>query len=193
VLAENRIYTVPSFTVSNFSILPKLELIRQEFGHIDTFRVGFSSIPEHKTFSYFTENRGFLLEAFDYLTKNGKAVSMDCTKIPLCAFSDEERKQLQNSTVLVVGGNWFGAACPTACADIMPDGSIVHCVPLYDLTKRELKYSDFANCYQVFDYTNRMIGRRVEEKMSKSEKCLGCIEFKTARCFAGCLAMDAVP
>jgi hypothetical protein len=118
---------------------------------------------------------------------------MDCTKIPLCAYTEEERKELHQFTVLITSGNWFGAACPTSCADIMPDGSIVHCIPLYDRANRGLKYTDFANCFQVLDYTNRMISRRIEQKMSKSQKCLACIEYKTARCYAGCLGMDAVP
>jgi MoaA/NifB/PqqE/SkfB family radical SAM enzyme len=193
VLKNNNIYTVPSLTVSNSSILDKLHLICGEFDHIKLVRVGFSSSSEQKAFSYFQENRGYLLEAFRFLTQHKKVISMDCTKIPLCAFTAEERKELHNFIVLINSGNWFGAACPTACADIMPDGSIVHCVPLYDLTTRELKYHHFDNYYQVFDYTNRMISDRIEKKMSKSETCRACIEYKTARCFAGCLGMDAVP
>lgn len=192
IMSQHNLCVVPSLTVSHSSILEKLDFLFRALPHGKMYRVSFASDKRRTSFRYYQDNRKYLLEAYRHLTKNDKVIIMDCTKIPRCAFTEEERQELHSFTVRIDGANWFGAACPQA-GDIMPDGSIVHCVPLYDLTSRELKYHHFDNCLQAFSYTSRMIGDRIQEKMRNAKKCKACLEYKTGRCYAGCLAMDAVP
>jgi hypothetical protein len=184
----------PSFTVADSSIIERLDLFFREFPHIKFFRIGSSSSKNATSFAYYETNKKYLMEAYRHVTKHNKVIVTDCSRIPICAFNEQELKEMRSFRARIdFDANWLGAACLDTAADIMPDGSIVHCVPLYDLTNRELKYHHFESCFQVYSYTFRMISELIERKMSRSAKCMACVEYKTRRCFAGCLGMDIVP
>lgn len=193
ILTKNNIHFVPSFTVSTYSILNNLKFICDNFKTIEKFRIASASDSLQTSFDYFTINKKYILEAYRYLTKENREISMDCTKIPKCVFTKKEWDDFDFLNVVYRGENPMGASCSSSMGDILPDGTITHCMPLYNMKHEKLKYSDFDNVFQAFTYTHRLLVPRVIEKMEKSDKCKNCIEYKTGRCFAGCLGMDLTP
>lgn len=185
---------VPAFTVTNESIIDKLKLIINNYSinEIDFFRVAFASNSDAKDFNFYLDNKKFIIEAYEFLDSNGIRITTDCSKIPICAFTKEEIEKLKIFNIARDEDNYLGAKCGEN-ADILPSGDIIPCMPLINSDKNKLNFIEFNNTKEVYDYTNRLKHIALTKKMENATKCLNCIEYKTQRCFAGCIAMNLLP
>ena len=123
----------------------------------------------------------------------GGYIDMDCSKIPLCVYTDEEEALLKSFSIIEkqYKDNFLGASCTTN-GDILPDGTVIHCMPLINAGSNSLKFNDFNNVAEVHNYTNLIKANAITLKMKDADKCIECIEYKTGRCYAGCVGMKVV-
>lgn len=182
-----------SYTITIKSIKEELEHILNtiDLKGIYSIRLSSGSFPYINILDYYKINKKYLFEAYEMVAKKDVLIGMDCSKIPKCIYTEDELFNLLTLPIMMNGDNFAGASC-TYNADILPNGDVVHCMPLIDETKDKLKFYEFNNAAEVYNYTQDIAANKLQLKMIDAEKCKDCIEYKTRRCFGGCLGMEAI-
>ena len=103
-------------------------------------------------------------------------INMDCNKIPLCYFSEQEKEQILKIT------KCYTSYC-NPVIDITPDMKATNCFGAYDL----IDLKQFNTLEDVERYFNfKTIYPKILK--NKNERCLKCEKFFNLSCQGGCLA-----
>lgn len=185
-----------SFTVTDFSILDDLKFLIERYKREELFhyRVAFASISSQSDFNYYIHNKKYVLEAYDYLNSQNREIGIDCSRIPTCAFTEEEFKKLQTYNIAKIKNdqNYLYASCINN-ADILPNGEIIHCMPLKEYNFKNKSYHEFNNIDDIYKYTYEIKIDAFRQKLKNATVCKDCPLYKANKCFAGCLGMNLIP
>lgn len=187
VLVTSGIPVVPSLTIGTTSVIDEVHRL----GGLGVDRVRMAAASGcGASFEDFYKQKDTVLDAYAVAASYGMQINMDCCKIPTCIFSDYEKKLLRTYNIDCPIGDVFNASC-SSNADILPNGKLIHCMPLYTDSPR-FSYYDFNNALEVYRYTNNVATARLHSKIAADSKCYSCDEFQKGLCSAGCLGMSVI-
>ncbi|MBQ2736679.1 MAG: radical SAM protein [Clostridia bacterium] len=148
------------------------------------------TIPQDKSegaIRYFERMKPTLLKVYRELKSIGVAPCYDCNTVPHCIFTEEEREFIRTMPYdspmereLLLGNN---AVC-SPIIDIYPDGTATRCFGCYDDLKADIK--DFRSLSDLSNFFFKEIDAKRVHTLSRPE-CKDCYDFKTFKCYGGCL------
>lgn len=184
---KHNIKLVPSMTIDNDSVAGKVH----ELGSLGVRQVRLAAASNKlATFEHFYKQKDLVLEAYAVANSYGMVINMDCCKIPKCIFTEDDKAIIRGYKIDEPWDGIFNAAC-CSNADILPNGKLVHCMPLYEDSPK-FSYFDFSNSSEAYRHTAKLAAKQLINKIPIDSTCGACDEFQKGLCSAGCLGMSAI-
>lgn len=164
--------------IKDFSYIFKLA---NQYG-IDIIRCSYTAptcqftTPEEEKENYYNQGKDLFLRFVETAAKNQIKINMDCNKIPLCYFEQDDQ-----NFILEWCENYTSYCEPVL--DITPDFKAVSCFGTYDI----IDLADFENFEQAARYCQfKTMYPRTERNYIG--KCVDCPKAKNLSCQGGCLS-----
>ena len=130
---------------------------------------------------YYTEGKEIFLNFVRILRENGRVFETDCNHIPICYFTNEEKRLLQSTCMNYdLLSSFF---CESPALDIMPDMTGIACFGI----NQPIDLKQFKNIYEVNKYIRN---EQIKSLRLKNQigKCMECAQFDCLKCQGGCLS-----
>lgn len=177
----------PSITVSDCLDTELIDYV-VDYAHSTFVRIAVAYKNVSNSYKYFMSIKNTFINVCKKFNNSGFILGIDCTKIPICLYTEDEINLLNNMNIYRNSYNELDACCEP-CIDILPDLTVCSCMPMYESLNR-LNIADFDTFREVHKY---FILEKFKNKSDENTKFCGDCKFKKIkRCFGGCLGFKSI-